>query len=826
MAQPIWITPAGDLGTIGEGEFFKQTLAAEDPEGGTLSFQLIAGSLPTGVQVKSNGILEGVPLNKIFVQGVPLNVAEDVTSRFAIRATSTNGSGVSRINDRTFEITVTGADSPEFVTPAGRIGTFFDGTQAEIQIQATDADPGDTLTFSLNAGSLPPGLSLNPATGLISGIILPLTGPPGSAVPGFDASGFDQYQFDFTILIFNQNFQFTLEVTDGVSSSLRDFEIFVYPNPAMVADTTIELADDTFITSDVVPTYPPLITTDTGDLGTYRADNFFIYKFDSINFNNRPVEIFLNEGSLPPGLTLAPSGYLYGDFPDIGAVEITYEFALRVREIVALEPAWDPFLAYSNNSVVSYQGNNYQVLEDVSAGVLPTDTSYWYLLVAPVSTNYDYSITFIGNIATVVTWLTGTLLPGSTTVFGLGSIENGDTSVLKVQAETVTNNTLLYRLKPGFNKLPQGLSLLEDGSISGRVSFNGFALDGGTTTFDQQLQTRLSIDPTTFDSTYVFTVNAYTSNGTISVFRTFSVDVVREYNSPYESLYIQAMPPQEDRDYINSLVQNRDIFPPSSLFRPNDPYFGVTDRVRYVHAYGLESATLDEYVAALQLNHFRKRLILGEIKTAQALDSGGNVLYEVVYSEIVDTGVNRLGESPAQTVKTAYPIASEDGSTEITEVYPNSLINMRDQVVDTVGQDASILPLWMTSKQLNGRVLGFTRAWVIAYTNPGESARIAYNIRTQFGETLNRVDWTVDRYILDRELTKNWIPNEDSTDGGNWIAPEQTTFNYDQAVNPTSSGNETTFDDDSIQFVSPVDIYSFTDEYNKYLVFPKINILG
>jgi hypothetical protein len=1226
MAQPIWITPAGDLGTIGEGEFFKQTLAAEDPEGGTLSFQLIAGSLPTGVQVKSNGILEGVPLNKIYVQGVPLNVAEDVTSRFAIRATSTNGSGVRRINDRTFEITVTGADSPEFVTPAGRIGTFFDGTQAEIQIQATDADPGDTLTFSLNAGSLPPGLSLNSTTGLISGIILPLTGPPGSAVPGFDASGFDQYQFDFTILIFNQNFQFTLEVTDGVSSSLRDFEIFVYPNPAMVADTTIELADDTFITSDVVPTYPPLITTDTGDLGTYRADNFFIYKFDSINFNNRPVEIFLNEGSLPPGLTLAPSGYLYGDFPDIGAVEITYEFALRVREIVALEPAWNPFLAYSNNSVVSYQGNNYQVLEDVSAGVLPTDTSYWYLLVAPVSTNYDYSITFIGNIATVVTWLTGTLLPGSTTVFGLGSIENGETSVLKVQAETVTNNTLLYRLKPGFNKLPQGLSLLEDGSISGRVSFNGFALDGGTTTFDQQLQTRLSIDPTTFDSTYVFTVNAYTSNGTISVFRTFSVDVVREYNSPYESLYIQAMPPQEDRDYINSLVQNRDIFSPSSLFRPNDPYFGVTDRVRYVHAYGLESATLDEYVASLQLNHFRKRLILGEIKTAQALDSSGNVLYEVVYSDVIDTGVNKLGESPPQSITlpfpatiyseeatearelvdenfsngdladdnvtalnqvseayleeardlnlltnvmsqiardwmgqgqpgdpapiwtgdkyipnpkandtftpvpsnqcpvnigeplrydkfksalealtaddiiwcdytvtinkdpngqkldppkvvrsvvpfgflievgdTAYitmrgtqttydftldfmtgkvinPIAGfgkgktqngftmaynglgpdplevraadvpgkslysvlndttktkikigghslgsaistlianyaqslnkfnrvegyvsasptvgnqvyadyfnalrdKDGNTlgnnfyrltnkndliptlpgpllgfiavaqevlfdtlytnsegkkdiaknhsicccysyalrhpqnpynnaneagvenecvfpvgptnyyvsfdqhvdnlilyyssfveqdgtvsqTITTVYPNSLINMRDQVVDTIGQDASILPLWMTSKQSNGRVLGFTRAWVIAYTNPGESARIAYNIRTQFGETLNRVDWTVDRYILDRELTKNWIPNEDSTDGGNWIAPEQTTFNYDQAVNPTSSGNETTFDDDSIQFVSPVDIYSFTDEYNKYLVFPKINILG
>jgi hypothetical protein len=36
---------------------------------------------------------------------------------------------------------------------------------------------------------------------------------------------------------------------------------------------------------------------------------------------------------------------------------------------------------------------------------------------------------------------------------------------------------------------------------------------------------------------------------------------------------------------------------------------------------------------------------------------------------------------------------------------------------------------------------------------------------------------------------------------------------------------ETTFDEDSMQFIEPVDMYDPTDQYDKYLVFPKANIL-
>lgn len=780
MAQPVWITPAGNLGTIAEGVFFRQAITAEDPDGGTVTYQLISGSLPTGIQVKPNGVIEGTPDTTAYVQGVPVPVAQDVTSRFAVRATSG-----SRINDRTFEVTITGQDVPEFVTPAGSIGTFYDGDPVNFTFEFTDDDPGDTITVSIESGELPPGVELS-SSGVLSGFIIPATPLPPGTVVGFDGSAFDLYTFDFETDSIDRNYQFTLKISDGKDRNIRTFEMFVVSRDTLTADTTEITADDDEITADSMPFRIPFITNypTGGNIGTYRHANFFAYQITAIDLDGDPIEFEIAFGDsidIPPGLTFDRlTGWLTGYLPNQGATEITYNFAISVAKL--------------------------------------GDT-------AIQSPEYSYSITIIGDITSSVTWITPQ---------DLGTIENGAVSLLRIEATTETGKPLFYRLKAGdypeipgvYNKLPQGLSLLESGDISGRVSFNGFALDGGTTTFDQELSTRLDIDPTTFDSSFTFTVEVYSNDGLISVFRTFTVKVLREYNSPYESLYIQAMPPQEDRDLINSLVQNRDIFPPSSIFRPDDPYFGVATRVIYTHAYGLESATLDEYVLALQLNHFRKRLILGEIKTAQALDSAGNVLYEVVYSDVVDTGVNRLGQSPGQTVPTAFPILSEDGSTEITEVYPNSLINMRTQVIDTVGQDGSVLPLWMTSKQANGRVLGFTRAWVIAYTNPGQSARVAYNVRTQFGETLNRVDWTVDRYILDRELTKNWIPNEDSTDGGNWITPEQTTFDFIQSIHPTASGNPTTFDGDSIKFVSPVDMYSYTDEYNKYLVFPKFNILG
>jgi hypothetical protein len=259
----------------------------------------------------------------------------------------------------------------------------------------------------------------------------------------------------------------------------------------------------------------------------------------------------------------------------------------------------------------------------------------------------------------------------------------------------------------------------------------------------------------------------------VSVSKTFTLRVIREYNAPYQNLYVRAMPPQNDRELVASLLSDENIFPPEYLFRPTDPNFGLSTQVTYQHAFGLAPDALEVYVESLYLNHYWKNLVLGQIETAVARDDNGNIIYEVVYSRIVDNMVNNDGDSVAKILPLPYPITDPaDGSSEINVVYPNSLVNMRDQVIDTVGQISTGLPLWMTSKQENGRVLGFTPAWVIAYVTPGNGKRIAYYLDSQFGVQLNRVDFKVDRYILDRSLSRNW-----DTTTQDWTPqPSLTTF--------------------------------------------------
>jgi hypothetical protein len=381
------------------------------------------------------------------------------------------------------------------------------------------------------------------------------------------------------------------------------------------------------------------------------------------------------------------------------------------------------------------------------------------------------------------------------------------------------------------------------------------------------------------------------------------------YNEPYENLYIKAMPPYSDRALINSLIQDSDIFPPDLIFRPQDPNFGIASSVIYHHCYGLTTATYETYISSLVENHYWKNLILGEIKTAQAVDPiTGKVIYEVVYSAIQDNLVNNDGISVSKQVTLPYEVNYADLE-NISTVYPNSLDNMRNQVIDVVGQISNLLPLWMLSKQKNGQILGFTPAWVIAYCKPGTSGQVAYNVNTLFGQQLNLVDFKVDRYELDRLLSIHWDPIADSTHGA-WIpTPAETSFDlvlhYEITafVNPGSgyhigdkililgsnlggtdalndvtvtvqdidsvtgaitivnltgtaplftsgdtytnvsgttiigsgtgaifdfvvgSGETTTFDATSMRFEAPVDIYTNTDAFDKYLVFPRRNIL-
>jgi hypothetical protein len=888
MAQPVWITPAGSLGTIPEGIFYQTAMLADTaivttvectatssitnritctstadlwPDlnvmftgtvfgglnpavryfvlevindtqftiattefstvpvtlttaTGTMTgefrqhvyFSIQAGALPSGIQISDNGLIIGVPKAVASIQGVPTQVAEDVTSKFTVRGYTKTRLGVlDRLSDRTFSLTVTGQDAPEWVTPAGQLAQEYDGQQiTPIQVEYTDVDPYETVVVTLKAGSLPPGLSIS-LDGVISGFITPLS--PVDATAGFsrDGQGYSAYPFDFSTRSVNTNYEFVLELSDGKSSNLRTFSIYVYSKDSMTADTTEITADNTFVTADVSPTRIPFISTPAaGSIGVIRSDNFYATQFVGIDLDGDPVTYSIGydagEAHLP-GLTLDPgTGWLYGFIPNLGLTDNTYNFYIRVYK----------------------QGD-------------PT----------VISGRYYYSLEIIGAIDTDVTWLVDS---------NLGTIVNGATSTLYVAATNTAGIPLQYQLESGSDSsLPQGLELLPSGDIAGRVSFNTFALDLGSTTFDVTLNDLALTGQdteTTFDLSHTFTVNAYSVNGLVSVFKTFTITVDRVYNEPYENLYIQAMPPQDDRDLISSLLQNQDIFQPDLIYRPTDPNFGLSTKVIYNHAFGLTASTLADYVSSLDINHYWKNVTLGEIRVAQAVNAAGEVIYEVIYSPVIDNLLNNNGDSVSKEVTLPYPI-NEDDSSEISTVYPNSLIDMRDQVIDTVGQVADILPLWMTSKQADGQVLGFTPSWVLAYAKPTKGNQIAYYIRTKFGERLNLVDFEIDRYELDRLLTKNWDPIADSVNG-HWTPhpPEYTTFDITTTIvswanddgdtivwennssgsvnwaNGFESPTGTTFDHNSLQFIAPVDMYSNSTEYDKYLVFPRRTILG
>lgn len=369
-----------------------------------------------------------------------------------------------------------------------------------------------------------------------------------------------------------------------------------------------------------------------------------------------------------------------------------------------------------------------------------------------------YTITVLGDLNDTINWITPE---------NLGTIENGRISDLYVQAESTKGKPLFYSLKSnGSHRLPQGLVLLGDGLISGRVSFEIFTLDAATTTIDN--------GRTTFDNTYTFTVTAQDYQGTISEDRTFTLRVAVRNTRPYEDLYLEAMLSLEQRTTFNQLMADRSIFPLESIYRTSDPFFGVAGEIRTLFLAGLSPSTLTEYALSLANNHFVKRVEFGDVKTAVVLDTNFDVKYEVVYVEIFDENTSVAGEAPANTINLTGVIDTPYYDLEnnpYTIAYPNAFDNMSSTVIEDIGyEDKGALPDWMTSRQPNGRVLGFTRAVVLAYTMPGASAKIAYRLKTS-NFNFNQLDFTVDRYMLDNSYSQNYDYSANA-----FITAEETTF--------------------------------------------------
>ena len=678
-------------------------------------------------------------------------------------------------------------------------------------------------------------------------------------------------------------------------SSPTEFKISDYPYSTSSTNTSVTLttgAGSMLANMILASTAYPFSLTITGavdaevtwntpeNLGDVINGSVSRLSVSATNRGGRTMKYRLKSGaynSLPQGLQLIPSGDIVGRVSfdtfalDLGATTFDQSFAIN-RNLASLGTTFDQAYVFTVNAyaedtnqtiyeVASIQvgtgGTGYSSINKptvaigapvgasavtavagtvtVSGGaiteVLLSENGNGYVQDTITAGNFvvgaPYDITTLGttNFVTIgATSVTGTFSVGKTYV--ITSVGTSDFTLIGA-----TSNTVGVRFT-AIGPPNDSTVILAGTGAALETLFTSIGVGTGTGTAKTLPAVTITQGFGGVNATLYAILSETGSRDVISVFKTFTIKVIREYNQPYQNLYVRAMPPPADRALIRSLLDNEEIFPPEYLYRSDDPNFGKSTQVNYVHAYGLTPDTLERYVSSLYENHYWKNLILGEIGTAQAIDPiTGEVVYEVVYSKVIDNLVNTAGESVNKIVTLPYAIVDPaDGSTIITSVYPNSLVNMRNQVIDVVGQISTTLPLWMTSKQTNGRVLGFTPVWVIAYVNPGRAKEIEYFIQTYFAQQLNSVDFKVDRYILDRVLSKNWDSTGEYISGNNpspgpigdlvvgpgtWIPQPPTLTTFDR------------FGADGKYFIGSVDIctnLAWSDVNNRTLAY--INDLG
>ena len=252
-----------------------------------------------------------------------------------------------------------------------------------------------------------------------------------------------------------------------------------------------------------------------------------------------------------------------------------------------------------------------------------------------------FTVELIGEVESVITWKT----PAN-----LGVIRANRPSTLNVKAETDVVDTIVnYSLVDG--KLPYGLLLKSNGEITGKVANIGTLenrgltlIDGGQTTFDNK--------SLTYDRVFEFTIEAKDRFAYSATKRTFKLNVDDTDEKLYSNIFAKPFLNKNQRSTFANFVNDQNILPIRSVYRPSDSNFGVQKELKSLIFAGLEQSSIEEFSAAVSKNHKKKNFLFGDIKTAVAKNEGTNdVIYEVVYVELVDPAKPKKGKS-AKSFKT------------------------------------------------------------------------------------------------------------------------------------------------------------------------------
>lgn len=793
MPQPIWITPSGSLGSFPAQVSLSYAFLANAVSPATsVTYLFLSGNLPEGLSFSSAGILTGTPPN----------VVADTTYTFSIRATDNLGN----LRDRTFSLTISGSAIPQFTTPEGDILSTIDSVWVEMEIGYSNPNTNNPIIIDVKEGILPPGLQIN-ELGILRGYpqppVINITSPEVTTATTITDSSTNSFTCLSTTGFFvGRPIVFTGSVFGGVSENTVYYIKEILNSTSFTISATqngpvFAISSDIGFMTTTLPSVvsgSPTIRTYTfvlrlnSPLGTDLAE----YSITVINqntpvasggpgflpntrtptiLNTRPLTFNINQTDpdnfgyyiVPPAasneFTIAPT-----NFANIGKVESDNYFAFKILghdfdgNTLTYQFLNLPFFLTGDTTTGWVVGTPSFILDSInqysfSVRVFKTNN------IAVVSQFFNFSLIVYKTIKGVVTWVTPS---------DLGNIFNGTISTFKVNA--LSDVELQYRIASG--SLPPNLSLLSNGEITGVIPIQPENVEipvGTNTEFEFSVEA--------FSPLYPFIISA----------KNFTINVVQRYAQPTDTLYIKASPSIADREILDSLLQNNSLIPNEALYRPDDIYFGKATSVIYEHAFGIYASDINQYLAAVTENHYWRNITLGEIKTAIAKNSLGEVIYEVVYSEVIDNLVNPQGESIPKTIvwPRLIPLFIGPYWTSVVNIYtswieilgqeyytslspgfaqilhPNSLYNMRLQVSDVLGQefDSSLLPLWMTSQQENGNTLGYTQAWVICYTKPGFAKTIANNIQNNWLDPigrnyrLNEINFQMDRFTVDKSIT-------------------------------------------------------------------------
>lgn len=653
-------------------------------------------------------------------------------------------------------------------TPAGSLGTYPSASKLSLQFWANSENPSSMMSYKFLSGELPPGTVGDPVTISSSGLMT-----------GTLANVLQQKTYNFTV---------------------RAFDHY-----GTVRDRTFSM--------NLVNLLTPKFITLPGTLLTAYDSEYVTYQmlFSNSDASNT-VKISVSTGTLPPGLQINDSGLITGyplppTLSDNSPINKTYTFSLQLSS--ALGNSSETFsIVVKNQRLTRPVNTRVPVILNSRPRVFPIDVNDIYYdyyvgadnVIDDARANEQFAYKIIGydfdasvleyiftNMPTGLTgdintgWVTGSIsmptdgiskyqfsvsvrkkerptVVSSVQTFtfvisnnlvsdiqwqtdaAVGTIRNGTVSEMQI---TATSSKLLsYSITNG--SLPPNLELLETGEIVGRVAF----------------QPTSELLAQGAASEFTFTAMAYVAEyPLLRSYKTFTITVDQYYAAPYENIYIKASPSVEDRLILQTLFDDA-IIPTSYLYRPNDPNFGKAEDVRYIHTYGMNPSSISDYLSAISTNHYWRRVVLGGLKTAVARDENGYILYEVVYSEIVDDLVTSTGKTLPPELNWSKRIYLND-TDWINGLYPASTPNMRSTVINAIGQntDINILPKWMSSQQADGGTTGFVQGWVICYTLPGKSDLIKSNIENNWDHKLNEIEFIVDRYLIDRSATYDWNLN-------------------------------------------------------------------